>query len=45
MKDVVFQAFAVQKHRFEAQGLSNKEQQASLDAAIEELVRETPKDL
>jgi predicted DNA-binding mobile mystery protein A len=29
----------------EAQGLSNKEQQASLDAAIEELVRETPKDL
>jgi predicted DNA-binding mobile mystery protein A len=29
----------------EAQGLSTEEQQASLDAAIEELVRETPKDL
>lgn len=29
----------------EAQGLSTKEQQASLDDAIEELVRETPKDL
>ena len=29
----------------EAQGLSSEEQQASLDAAIEELVRETPKDL
>ncbi len=29
----------------EAQGLSGKEQQASLDAAIEELVRETPTDL
>lgn len=29
----------------EAQGLSGKEQQASLDAAIEELVRETPKDI
>ena len=29
----------------EAQGLSTKEQQASLDNAIEELVRETPKDL
>jgi len=29
----------------EAQGLSSKEQQASIDAAIEELVRETPKDL
>jgi len=29
----------------EAQGLSPEEQQASLDAAIEELVRETPKDL
>ncbi|MBU4327488.1 MAG: mobile mystery protein A [Proteobacteria bacterium] len=29
----------------EAQGLSTKEQQASLDGAIEELARETPKDL
>ena len=29
----------------EAQGLSTKEQQASLDDAIEELARETPKDL
>ena len=29
----------------EAQGLSSEEQQASLDAAIEELVREMPKDL
>lgn len=29
----------------EAQGLSAEEQQASLDAAIEELVRETPTDL
>lgn len=29
----------------EAQGLSDAEQQASLDAAIEELLRETPKDL
>jgi predicted DNA-binding mobile mystery protein A len=29
----------------EAQGLSTQEQQASLDDAIEELVRETPKDL
>ncbi len=29
----------------EAQGLSLEEQQASLDAAVEELVRETPKDL
>jgi len=29
----------------EAQSLSSAEQQASLDAAIEELVRETPKDL
>jgi predicted DNA-binding mobile mystery protein A len=29
----------------EAQGLSSKEQQASIDAAIEELVRETPRDL
>ncbi|MFH2122675.1 MAG: mobile mystery protein A [Pseudomonadota bacterium] len=29
----------------EAQGLSAQEQQASLEAAIEELVRETPKDL
>lgn len=29
----------------EAQGLSNEEQQASLKAAIEDLVRETPKDL
>ena len=29
----------------EAQGLSGQEQQASLDGAIEELVRETPKDL
>ena len=29
----------------EAQGLSSAEQQISLDAAIEELVRETPKDL
>lgn len=29
----------------EAQGLSAAEQQASLDAAVEELVRETPKDL
>jgi predicted DNA-binding mobile mystery protein A len=29
----------------EAQGLSSEEQEVSLDAAIEELVRETPKDL
>jgi predicted DNA-binding mobile mystery protein A len=29
----------------EAQGLTMQEQQASLDGAIEELVRETPKDL
>lgn len=29
----------------EAQGLSTKEQRASLDDAIEELVRDTPKDL
>lgn len=29
----------------EAQGLSSEEQQASLNAAIEELVRETPRDL
>jgi len=29
----------------EAQGLSAEEQKASLDDAIEELVRETPKDL
>lgn len=29
----------------EAQGLTGKEQQASLDSAIEELIRETPKDL
>lgn len=29
----------------EAQGLSTEEQQASLDAALEELVRETPTDL
>jgi len=29
----------------EAQGLAMQEQQASLDGAIEELVRETPKDL
>jgi hypothetical protein len=29
----------------EAQGLSAGEQESSLDAAIEELARETPKDL
>jgi len=29
----------------EAQGLTSEEQQASLDTAIEELVRETPRDL
>jgi predicted DNA-binding mobile mystery protein A len=29
----------------EAQGISGQEQQASLDAAVEELVRETPTDL
>jgi hypothetical protein len=29
----------------EAQGLSEEEQQASLEAAVEELVRERPKEL